>query len=58
MTHWQKLIEMSEHLEQKINKKKKVMLASVFHTMFSYLGLQLLTDPKLAVDALSVSTSS
>ncbi|KAJ9586293.1 hypothetical protein L9F63_020056 [Diploptera punctata] len=53
MTSWQKLVATSESLERKIEKGKNVMLARVFHTMFLYMGLQLLADPKLADDALA-----
>ncbi|XP_069699003.1 uncharacterized protein Mybbp1A [Periplaneta americana] len=49
---WQKLLSVSASLEQKIAEGKNVVLARVFHTMFQYMGLQLLTDPKLAQDAL------
>ncbi|KAJ4426640.1 hypothetical protein ANN_26438 [Periplaneta americana] len=49
---WQKLLSVSASLEQKIAEGKNIVLARVFHTMFQYMGLQLLTDPKLAQDAL------
>ncbi|PSN57118.1 hypothetical protein C0J52_01317 [Blattella germanica] len=52
MESWKKLIETSKNLEQQVLTGKNPMLARVFHTMFSFMGLQLLADPKLAEDAL------
>jgi hypothetical protein len=51
---WQKLIATSQELEQEIEAGSREMLARVFHTMFLYMGLQLLVDPKMAKDALEV----
>ena len=51
---WQKLIATSDHLEKVIEAGSREMLARVFHTMFLYMGLQLLADPKMAKDALEV----
>jgi hypothetical protein len=51
---WQKLIATSDKLEREIETGRRVMLARVFHAMFLYMGLQLLTDPKMAQDALEV----
>jgi hypothetical protein len=51
---WQRLIATSIQLEREIEAGRRVMLARVFHAMFLYMGLQLLTDPKLAQDALEV----
>ena len=54
---WQKLIAASDQLEQVIEAGSREMLARVFHTMFLYMGLQLLADPKMAKDALEVCFS-
>jgi len=51
---WQKLTATSDQLEQVIGTGSREMLAHVFHTMFLYMGLQLLADPKMAKDALEV----
>ena len=51
---WQKLIATSDQLEQVTEAGNREMLARVFHTMFLYMGLQLLADPKMAIDALEV----
>ena len=51
---WQKLIATSDQLEQVIDAGSREMLSRVFHTMFLYMGLQLLADPKMAKDALEV----
>ena len=51
---WQKLIATSDQLEQVTEAGNREMLARVFHTMFLYMGLQLLADPKMAKDALEV----
>jgi len=51
---WQKLTATSDQLEQVIEAGSRDMLARVFHTMFLYMGLQLLADPKMAKDALEV----
>jgi len=49
---WQKLTATSDQLEQVTVAGSREMLARVFHTMFLYMGLQLLADPKMAKDAL------
>ncbi|XP_003704944.2 MYB binding protein 1a [Megachile rotundata] len=47
---WEKVIRSIENLE---NKSKKIEVVPVFHTMNLHMGLQLFSDPKMAVMAIN-----
>ncbi|XP_029041713.1 myb-binding protein 1A-like protein [Osmia bicornis bicornis] len=47
---WEKVIRSIENLE---NKSKRAEVVPVFHTMYLHMGLQLFSDPKMAIMAIN-----